>query len=167
MAASPSSAEKPRRAVVNRALDRVETLCRQRGVRLTKLRRAVLELMLGVEQPVRAYDLLGKLDGRIGAKAPATIYRALNFLIAQKLIHKIELLNAFVVCVDADHPHDSQFMICTGCGNAVEIHDAVVTRALRHHIEKQGFQISGQIIEVRGLCAICQVKQPQPSSVAT
>jgi Fur family zinc uptake transcriptional regulator len=160
MAVSRSSAAKTRRADINGALDRVEKLCRERGVRLTKLRRTVLELMLRGEQPVRAYDLLGKLDGSTGAKAPATIYRALNFLIAQKYVHKIESLNAFVVCLDVEHPHDSQFMICARCGDVMEIRDAAVTRALRRHVESQGFRLSEQNIEVRGLCAQCQAKQP-------
>ncbi|HVA13713.1 MAG TPA: transcriptional repressor [Stellaceae bacterium] len=165
MAASTKSAAKARRADIRSALDRVEKLCRRRGIRLTKLRRNVLELMLRGEQPIRAYDLLGKLDGSAGAKAPATIYRALNFLIEQKYVHKIESLNAFVVCLDVDHPHDSQFMICAQCGDAVEIRDAAVTRALRRHVENQGFRTSEQIIEVRGLCARCQAK-PAANSLA-
>jgi Fur family zinc uptake transcriptional regulator len=159
MAAPIGSASKPRRAEISRALDRAEALCRQQGVRLTKLRRAVLELVLGSEHPVGAYDLLARLDDRVGAKAPATIYRALDFLLAQRCIHKIESLNAFVACVDVGDPHDSQFMICTDCGNAVEMHDAAIARILRRQSAKQGFALSGQIIELRGRCTGCQSKQ--------
>ncbi len=115
--------------------------------------------MLGSEQPVRAYDLLAKLDATVGAKTPATIYRVLDFLMAHKYVHKIESLNAFVVCLDVDHPHDGQFIICTNCDNVMEIRDAKATQALRRHVESQGFQVREQIIEVRGLCAGCQTKQ--------
>ena len=159
MAAQAVPPPKLRRADIRRTLDRAEALCRQQGVRLTKLRRAVLELVLGSEHPVGAYDLLARLDDRVGAKAPATIYRALDFLLAQRCIHKIETLNAFVACVDLGDPHDSQFMICTDCGNAVEMHDAAIARLLRRQSAKQGFALSGQIIELRGRCTDCQSKQ--------
>ena len=160
MAVPTGSARKHRRSDIGRALDVAEALCRRQGVRLTKLRRAVLELVLESGHPVGAYELLGKLDVHVGAKAPATIYRALNFLIAHRCVHRIESLNAFVACVDLGDPHDSQFMICTDCGNAVEIHDEAIARALKRQSEKQGFELSEQIIELRGRCTSCQSKQP-------
>ena len=159
MAPPTAAASKHRQADIRRALDRAEALCRQQGVRLTKLRRAVLALVLGSEHPVGAYDLLARLDDRVGAKAPATIYRALDFLLAQRCIHKIETLNAFVACVDLGDPHDSQFKICDDCGNAVEMHDAAIARLLRRQSAKQGFALSGQIIELRGRCTDCQSKR--------
>jgi Fur family transcriptional regulator, zinc uptake regulator len=146
-------------AAVNQALDRIEELCQKRGVRLTRLRRTILGLLIKNEHPIRAYELLDKLDDRVGAKVPATIYRALNFLIKQRYVHKIESLNAFVACVDINHPHDTQFMICVDCGSAIEIHDPSITRALRRNGEKVGFQLNEQIIEVRGFCAACQAKR--------
>ena len=150
---------KLRKAHLNKALARAEALSRERGVRLTELRRRVLELVIGADHPVGAYDLLDKLNARTGAKAPMTVYRALDFLMEQRYIHKIESLNAFVACVDVDHPHDSQFMICTKCGAIEEIHDGTIAEALRGHSKQLGFQMQEQIVELRGLCAACLAKE--------
>ncbi len=143
-------------AQVGAALRRAEQLARERGVRLTELRRAVLELVLRAEQPIGAYELLARLEERAGHKAPPTVYRALDFLMAQKFIHRIESANAFVACLDAEHPHDSQFMICTSCGSAAEMHDDAVAEILRRRSRRRGFEVSQQIVELRGLCPSCR-----------
>ncbi len=161
MVVPTTSSQRLSRSEISRALERAEKLCRQQGIRLTRLRRSVLELVLASEHPVGAYELLDRLDSRVGAKAPATIYRALDFLLAQRFIHKIESLNAFIACIDLGDAHDSQFMICTDCGNAVEMHDAAIARLLRRQSAKQGFALSGQIIELRGRCTECQAKAAQ------
>ena len=87
-------------------LIRATALCESRGVRLTDLRRQVLGLILESDAPTGAYDLLDRLKAtRVGA-APPTVYRALDFLLEQGLIHKLESLSAFVGCIsDEDHHH--------------------------------------------------------------
>ena len=90
---------------------------RERGVRLTPLRRRVLELVWGSHRAVKAYDLLAALGDAVGAAKPPTVYRALEFLMAQGLVHRIDSLNAFVGCPQPDHRHSAQFLICGGCGD--------------------------------------------------
>jgi len=43
------------------------------------------------------------------AAKPATIYRALDFLIEQGLIHRVESLNAFAGCRCSGHQHEQLF----------------------------------------------------------
>ena len=61
--------------------------------------------------------MIDRLAERGGRPAPITIYRALDFLLAQGLVHRIESRNAFVACV---HKHDSGdpivFLLCERCG---------------------------------------------------
>ena len=66
------------------------------------------------------------LQGERGKLGPPTVYRALDFLLAHKLIHKIESVSAFVACDDVEHPHESQFMICDDCGATEEIQDDAI-----------------------------------------
>ena len=82
-------------------LDRAEAICRARGARLTAQRRRVLELVLGAGRPLGAYELLDALRREGGGAGPPTVYRALEFLVAHGLVHRIETLHAFVGC---DHP---------------------------------------------------------------
>jgi Fur family zinc uptake transcriptional regulator len=132
---------------VGQAVDLATSLCARRGVRLTALRKRVLELVWRSHKPVGAYEVLDWLkseDQR--SAAPPTVYRALEFLLEQKLIHRIESLNAFVGCVDPSRQHTAQYLICTTCGM----------------VKEQGFVVDRQTVEVHGLCGDC-AKKPRPA----
>jgi Fur family transcriptional regulator, zinc uptake regulator len=123
---------------------------------LTPIRQRVLELILRAGQPMRAYTLLAQLENERGKLGPPTIYRALDFLLAHKLIHRIETSNAFVACNDIEHSHTSQFVICEDCGATEEIRDNEIAESLRRLGEGRGFAVERQIIEARGLCPACR-----------
>ena len=142
---------------VHSALSEADALCLKQGVRLTALRRRVLELVWQSHKPLGAYDILAVLSDQDGRRAaPPTVYRALDFLLENNLVHRIASLNAFIGCNHPEHAHQGQFLICRDCHVAVElehktISDAIVTSALG-----VGFAVEGQTVEVVGLCAACQ-----------
>ena len=146
---------------IETALARAQRICASRGARMTPVRRRVLELILGADQPTRAYALLAQLEQERGKLGPPTVYRALDFLIAHKLIHKVETSNAFVACEDVEHTHESQFMICEDCGATEEIRDDDIVRSLRRLGEGRGFAVERQVIEARGLCPACRTGHRQ------
>jgi Fur family zinc uptake transcriptional regulator len=141
---------------VDDALKRAETVCARNGARLTEIRRRVLELVWRNHEPVGAYDVLAALghDGR--RAAPPTVYRALEFLMEQGLIHKIESRNAFIGCAIPEAPHSGQFLLCASCGNATELTDSGIEAAVRQSAARQGFRIRRVTLEVDGLCPSCQ-----------
>jgi len=146
---------------IEAALARAQRICAMRGARMTPVRQRVLELILKAGQPTRAYALLAQLEHERGKLGPPTVYRALDFLLAHKLIHKVETSNAFVACSDVEHSHQSQFMICEDCGATEEIRDDEIVRSLRRLGEGRGFAVERQIIEARGLCPACRTGQRQ------
>src|SRR5690348_12203036 len=105
-----------RRSAVRAKLERAAQACTRQGARLTDLRRSVLQLVLEAEAPLTAYQLLDRLRETHNRAMPPTIYRALDFLMAQRLIHKVERLSAFVPCADTGHRNSVQFLICRECG---------------------------------------------------
>ena len=132
-------------------------MCAKRGVRLTTLRRLVLELVWQSHRPVGAYELLDSLKDERRNAQPPTIYRALNFLIDLGLIHRIESLNAYVGC-DASHTHhNTQFLICSDCGEAAEITDVRLDNAINALAKDAKFSVNRRSIEVEGKCPNCQV----------
>ncbi len=135
-------------------LDAASEACARQGAQLTELRRLVLRLVLEAEGPSTAYQLLDRL-GETRRCVPPTIYRALDFLVEQGLVHKLERLNAFVSCTDVGHQHPVQFLICRKCGTVAEIEDHEVATAIEHAAERQGFHPGHAGIEVDGTCAIC------------
>jgi Fur family zinc uptake transcriptional regulator len=145
------------RHCIDDALNRAETVCAERGARMTPLRRRVLELVWDSHAPIGAYaimDLLRAADDR--AAAPPTVYRALEFLLDQGLVHKIESLNAFVGCDRPEERHISQFLICTSCKAAVELNDPAITQAVEASAQRSGFSLNRLTIEAQGLCAACR-----------
>ncbi len=148
-------------------LDRADGICARRGARMTDLRRQVLGLILEAPAPMGAYDLLDQLRGRRRGAAPPTVYRALDFLMAQGLIHRVERLSAFVGCVAHDeHAHAAQFLICRDCGRVTELDDHGVTDALAEAAARAGFSIAGATVEAEGRCAVCAPDQPAPAQPA-
>lgn len=140
-------------------LDRAAAACARQGAQLTELRRVVLGLVLAAEAPLTAYQLLDRLKDTRRTAAPPTVYRALQFLMAQGLVHRIERLNAFIPCADcgaeAGHLHPVQFLICRRCGRVAEIEDGAVASALARAAERQGFHPGTMVVEVEGTCADC------------
>lgn len=141
---------------VSAALDTAERLCAGRGARLTRLRRRVLELVWSSHAPVGAYELLRRLAGEHGRAAPPTVYRALEFLRAHGLIHRIESLNAFVGCPDPTTNHAGQFLICRDCGAAAELDDPRIEQALARRAAELGFAVERGTVELSGLCPGCR-----------
>lgn len=141
---------------VDDALSKAEDICQDRGVRLTDIRRRVLEAVWLSHRPVGAYDILDRLQGHGKKAQPPTVYRALDFLLEQGLIHRIERLNAYIGCVAPDTPHDGQFLICRDCGAAAELLDHHIDKAIRKSAAALGFDIEHPTVELEGLCAQCR-----------
>ncbi len=147
----------PEAGVTAARLAAAEAICVARGARLTPQRRAVLTLILQAEHPLTAYQLLDLLKQGQKTAVPPTIYRALEFLMENHLIHKIERLAAFVSCVDAahHHAHAAQFLICRRCGSVAELEDAAMATAVQRAAAARNFTPDHAVIEIEGLCAGC------------
>ena len=142
-------------ACVDEALETAETLCVERGARLTPLRRRVLELVWSSHRPVGAYDILGKLDDGARKPAPPTVYRALDTLVSLGLAHRIPSLNAYTACrLDAEG-HAPSFLICDCCGAAEEF-AAPIEAVLNAIRAGASFTPAHIAVEAHGRCKACQ-----------
>jgi Fur family zinc uptake transcriptional regulator len=141
-------------------LSRAESLSCERGVRLTRIRRDVLEALAANHHPIGAYELIERLEGKEGKRpAPITVYRALDFLLEQGFAHRIESHNAYIACA---HNHKGggvlMFLICENCGAAGEAESDIVGKALATAAGSIGFQPRGQVVEIAGICSHCKAK---------
>src|ERR1700686_2301009 len=113
------------------AIAHAEAQCSARAQRLTPIRRQVLEALLGSHKPLGAYEIIERLahDTRL---APITVYRALDFLRDNGLVHRFESRNAFVACVH-NHAGDDLvvFLICERCGAVGEAPGGGAAEALK------------------------------------
>lgn len=145
---------------IERALKSADRLCGERGVRFTPLRRRVLKLIWGSHEAVKAYDLLERLKASDPTAKPSTVYRTLDFLLEQGLIHRVESLNAFIGCSHSERSHDLLLLICESCHAVEERPAPELMRAAAAEVEAAGFLARGKAFEVHGLCARCLQTQP-------
>jgi Fur family zinc uptake transcriptional regulator len=133
-----------------------EAQCLERGQRLTAIRRDVLAALLGSHRPLGAYEIMDRVSPKGSRPAPITIYRALDFLRENALVHRIESRNAFVACV---HTHGAGdlvvFLICERCGAVGEASSPEVATTLKTAARAAGFAPKSPVIEISGICGHC------------
>ena len=140
--------------------------CRTHGVRFTPLREQIYMLVLQANKPVGAYDLITQLqqarlldsDNEIdGAKnvAPPTVYRSLEFLLSEGLIHQLTSINAYVPCCHPRAQHTAAFLICDQCQRVQECSSLPVQEMLSFAEKDIGFTVARSVIELSGRCQAC------------
>jgi Fur family zinc uptake transcriptional regulator len=138
------------------ALENAIAQCEKHGLKLTKLRRQVLEIIWASHEPIGAYEVLQALQENGHKPAPPTAYRALDFLVSAQLIHRIESLNSYIGCPAPGDTHQCQFYICQDCGHIAEVNNPDVAQALVDGADALGFSSQQPVIEVHGVCKDCQ-----------
>jgi Fur family zinc uptake transcriptional regulator len=136
------------------AIAHAEAHCSARAQRLTPMRRHVLETLLASHKPLGAYEIIERMADR---PAPITIYRALDFLRENGLVHRIESRNAFVACAH-NHGDDDLvvFLICERCGAVGEAPGGSAAGALKASSRAAGFLPKSPLIEIAGICSHCR-----------
>jgi len=137
-----------------------ERKCQSEGLRLTDVRRRVLEILLERHKAVGAYDILDVLKSEGLGSQPPVAYRALDFLVANGFAHKIERLNAFVACGHPSGECTPAFLICRGCETVAEAQAIPDDGALGASATAAGFLIERAVVEAVGLCPDCQTGEP-------
>ncbi|OAN77834.1 Fur family transcriptional regulator [Jannaschia sp. EhC01] len=145
-------------ACVAEALASAEARCASEGLRLTPVRRKVLELLLQEHRALGAYAILDLLRAAGFGSQPPVAYRALDFLVENGFVHKVERLNAFVACAHPGQVHAPAFMICRLCDAVAEAQSAPAKGALGAAARAAGFQIERTVVEAEGICPACAEK---------
>lgn len=153
-------------AAITDRINAAKTQCQTQGVRFTVLRQQVYELILKANRPIGAYDLITELqqtrhqsqDKAESSKnvAPPTVYRSLEFLLQQGLIHQLTSMNAYIPCCHPRSKHSAAFFICEVCEHVQECSSLPVQEVLNYAKNDVGFMVSQSVIEMRGTCRSCQ-----------
>ncbi len=153
---------------VTERLTAAKEQCRLRGVRFTPLRQQIYALVLQASKPVGAYDLITQLQQMrtaIGDNtkdqtqknvAPPTVYRSLEFLLSEGLIHQLTSINAYVPCCHPRAQHTAAFLICEQCQRVQECSSLPVQEMMSFAEQDVGFTVAHSVIELSGRCQACQ-----------
>ncbi len=116
---------------------------------------SVLSVLRQSTKPQSAYDILDRLHGT-KIRAAVQVYRALEKLTGQGVVHRLESLNAFVACDCAHSKSSPGFMLCTCCGDVREFDAGKTVSAVQS--KNKDFKIEAPSLELKGLCANCQIE---------
>ena len=144
---------------ISDAVATAEQVCETKNIRLTPLRKRVLEIIWRQHQPIGAYEILAEIAKDRDKAAPPTVYRALEFLRSAGLVHRVDSLNAFLGCDRPQAPHAGQFLVCPDCRRVTEIDDPELTRSLATHAAARGYRLEGSVVEIKAQCAACHAAQ--------
>ena len=137
------------------AIAHAEVLCAARAQRLTPRRRHVLEALLDSHRPLGAYEIIERL-ARHGRPAPITVYRALDFLRDNGLVHRIESRNAFVACCIITAATISSSSSSASAAAVGEASGGNVAETLKASSRAAGFAPKSPVIEIASICAHCR-----------
>lgn len=143
------------------AIDHAEQQCVSNGTKLTHKRKTVLLGLLKSNRALSAYELSDYCKEELGeSMPPMSVYRILEFLEGEQLVHKLKLANRFVACVHitCDHQHAvPQFLICMNCNRVSEISiSESILRTLRDNVDKAGYKLVSPQFEMNCLCKECE-----------
>lgn len=142
---------------VEQRLQEVSVLCESRGKRLTQLRAQVLRLLLEHGQSLKAYELLVRMQATHPSAKPATVYRALDFLVEEGLIHRLDAINGWTACQHLLCEHDTHdfLVVCTRCGAVQELSAPTVRTQLQSLLTSIGYKADSPDVEIRACCPQC------------
>ncbi|HSX84755.1 MAG TPA: Fur family transcriptional regulator [Cellvibrio sp.] len=154
---------------IDSIIARARAECDRVGVKLTPKRQNILLVLLLSEAPLSAYDIVDSYRERYHESLPAmSVYRILNFLVDNKLVHKLETTNQFLPCahIACDHQHEiPQFLICDRCHAVAEVGlRKTLVRELQDSVRKAGFALTSQQLELHGVCAKCRGESAMESN---
>ncbi len=159
MTTETPSAYKPHnhKHCIAEAMSEAHSICAGRGVRLTPIRESVLKLVWQNHRPIGAYDILAILAKKEDRPAqPPTVYRALDFLQEQGLVHRIASINAYIGCPHPGDNHKGCFLICENCRVTVEVDHPSINDAIQSCADEHEFIIRESALELTGLCPNCK-----------
>jgi Fur family zinc uptake transcriptional regulator len=136
---------------IENSLQTAEQYCESNKLRFTDPRRRVLEILLSDQKPMGAYDVLEQLGQFIDNPKPPTAYRAIDFWREHGFLHKVESLNAYVICCEEHTHNDTHFLVCDDCNNVEELH----THNSKNMKTQNGFVSKRTFTETHGICGEC------------
>ncbi|RLV60861.1 transcriptional repressor [Parashewanella curva] len=148
----------------NEMIKYAEQKCKKSNAKLTPKRKQVLTGLINSNKAISAYELADYCNQYFDDKFPImTIYRILEFLEEESLVHKLQTSNKYVACahIACDHEHlVPQFLICHECQKVKEIHiNKNIVNELNDNVEQAGFSMISPQLEINCLCSDCKPLQ--------
>ena len=133
-------------------VERLVALMRNRGVRLTAARRALVEELVAADAHLTAEQLGDRVQASVGEVHRATVYRSLEALERAGVVEHVHLGHGPAVFHLADDLH--QHLVCESCGAVAEAPAGLLAGAQRR-LTTTGFRLRAHHFALLGRCREC------------
>lgn len=141
----------------------LERYLKERGLKMTRSREAVLEAFLGLRSHVSAdaiYEAAKRIDPGIGQ---ATVFRTVKLLADAGLAREACMDDGVRQYERAYNQAHHDHLTCVSCGAVVEFVDQDIERAQEAVYRKFGFVSSGHRLQLYGICPACSSRDASAS----
>ncbi len=148
---------------IEQIIKKSQEACASTGAKLTNKRKNILVVLANSIAPLSAYEIVEHYRGQFQESLPVmSVYRMLDFLIKEELVHKLETSAQYMLCahIACEHQHEMpQFLICNRCGSVKEIGiKKQIIEELERSVENMGFMLTQNQLELRGICNECRLQ---------
>jgi len=144
---------------LNASISRVDEICRSNNLGFTDIRKQVFEIIIKNNKPIKAYQILDEIRNITNKPShPPTVYRAIDFLIENGFVHKLNSINSFVGCFHPKTHEECYFLICKKCNLYQECCDDSLKDRISKTAVHNNFIISNTTLEIEGHCLDCSKK---------
>lgn len=139
------------------AINPILASLKQAGHRITKVRQAVIDILQNSKTPITVSDLITRLERRKLKVNKTTVYRELEFLLTQKVIREIDLLEGMKRYELIDEGGHHHHVVCLKCSNIQCVDMERDLDQLERYIQKNyGFKVTHHTLEFFGICSRCR-----------
>ncbi|WP_432834757.1 Fur family transcriptional regulator [Dactylosporangium sp. CA-092794] len=141
-----------------------EDLLRSRGLRVTRPRLAVLEVLESSRGHLDVEEIAARVRQRLDAVSTQAVYDVLSALSRAGLARRIEPAGSparYEARVGDNHHH----VVCRGCGEIADVDCAVGDAPCLTPSQAHGFVLDEAEVTFWGLCPACQRKRDEETAV--
>ena len=129
------------------------------GLKNTKHRNSILDILSKCDVPVTAEDIYLKLKNNSTSISLSTVYRTLETLCSKGLILKISISEDNKALFELNRMEHKHHIVCVGCKKMFSVDGCPLKEYEKVLQEKMGFDITGHKLEIYGYCPKCTEKK--------
>lgn len=128
----------------------------EKGIKNTKKRGMVLDILKKSDSPVTAEYIYLKLKEENAQVWLSTIYRTLEVLTSKGVVTKSNIMNDGKASYELNNSQHKHHMVCMSCSRMVPVDDCPFEEFEKQLCKKTGFEVKSHKLEIYGYCPMCK-----------
>ena len=135
------------------------SILKAKGLKVTKHRNSVLEVIEAENQPITAEDIYIELKNKGISINLSSVYRILDTLVENSLVNKYVIGENNKTSYEINSLKHKHHLICTRCNRVFPL-DNCPLKTYEEQLESSlDFEITGHKLEIYGICSDCKNKK--------